>query len=299
MLPFRAYGLSIDSEIVLPELLPGSVGGTPADVSIRVGEVGADGLADGEQLGPFLWSSPREFWLHVPGVARFLVRDGHEIVIDPEPGVDEDSIRVFLLGSALGALLFQRGLLVLHGNAVRIDDGCMICVGHSGAGKSTLAAGFHRRGFDVLADDVVPIDDKCRAVPGFPRIKLWRDVADRLEIDTGALRRIRPNTEKFNLPIAEGFSEAPIAVKWIYILSDDHSDEVTIDPIKGMAKFLPLRHNTYRVRYLDGMALRPMHLDLCGQLARTARLARVSRPRVGFTLEPMIDRILADIRGGQ
>jgi hypothetical protein len=299
MLPYRAYGLSITSEIALPELLAGGTGEAGADVTITLGAVDPDGLADGERLGPFLWSSTREFWLQVPGVARFLVRDGREIVIDAEPGVDEDSVRVFLLGSAFGALLFQRGLLVLHGNAVRIDDGCMICVGHSGAGKSTLAAGFHRRGFDVLADDVVPIDGQCRAIPGFPRIKLWRDVADRLEIDTTALRRIRPNTEKFNLPIAEGFSELPVPVKWIYILSDDHIEDVTIDPILGMAKFPPLRQNTYRMRYLDGMALKPRHLDLCGQLARQVRLARVARPRAGFTLDLMIDRILADIRGGQ
>jgi hypothetical protein len=299
MMPLhRAYGLFIASEIMLPELLPARQG-SAIDVTITIGKIADGGLADGEQLGPFLWSSPGEFWLEVPGVARFLVRGGAEIVIEPAPGIDEDSVRVFLLGSAFGALLFQRGHLVLHGNAIRIGDGCMIAVGHSGAGKSTLAAGFHRRGYPVLADDVVPIDEDCRAIPGFPRIKLWHDVAEQLAIDTSGLRRIRPNTEKFNLPIREDFPEAPVPVKWIYVLSSEHQETMTIDPIAGLRRFMPLRNNTYRIRYLDGMALKPRHLELCGRLARQVRLARLARPRLGFTLEPMIDAILADIESAR
>ena len=68
---------------------------------------------------------------------------------------------------------------MLHGNAVRVDDGCAVVLGRSGAGKSTLSAEFVRRDLDLLADDVVPVDDLLRALPGTPRIKLWADAADR------------------------------------------------------------------------------------------------------------------------
>jgi hypothetical protein len=97
----------------------------------------------------------------------------------------------------------------------------MVYVGYSGAGKSTLAAGFMQRGYAVLADDVVPVDSLCRALPGFPRIKIWQDVADKLAINTADLRRIRPNTEKFNYPLGQLFTDQPLPIRWVYLLGND------------------------------------------------------------------------------
>ncbi|MCL1073825.1 hypothetical protein [Shewanella dokdonensis] len=289
---YSAYQLTIASELPLPELVP--VNGTQTDVTIRFDNVAKNGLADGEQLGPFLWAAPNTLWLQVPNVARFLVRNGNEIIIDPADGIDDDSIRVFLLGSAFGALLFQRGLLVIHGNAVRIGDECLICVGPSGAGKSTLAAAFMQRGFDVLADDVVPVNDAGLALPGFPRIKLWQDAAEQFEIVTDDLRRIRPEMNKFNLPV-NGVVQQALPIRWIYILGSDHIDEITFEAINGMAKFMPLQNNTYRAKFLHGMQLKPQHLSMCGKLASKIRLSRLTRPKLGFTANAMVDAILKDI----
>jgi hypothetical protein len=295
---YTAYNLSIHSDIALPELLPEQVEpGSPPDVQIRLSPITPVGLPDGQQLGPFLWANHDSLWLHVPRIARFLIQDGHTILIDPESGIDEDSIRVFLLGSALGALLSQRGHLVLHGNAIRVGEQCMVCVGQSGAGKSTLAAGFMQRGYEVLADDVVPVDKACHALPGFPRIKLWQDVADKLHIETGNLRRIRPEIAKFNYPLGQQFSQKPLPVRWIYILGSENSSNICISAINGMQRFLPLRNNTYRVRFLQGMTLQAKHMQLCGKLAGQIRLASVSRPKSGFELEALIDHLLADMAG--
>lgn len=292
---YNAYNLTIDSELALPELTP-STYDSAFDVHIHFGELPKDGIQGGKHLGPFLWTNDHALWLKVPEVATFYVTNGNEIIIDPAPGIDEDSIRVFLLGSAFGALLFQRGYLVMHGNAIRIGDQCMICVGHSGAGKSTLAAGFMQRGYDVLADDVVPVNEACEAIPGFPRIKLWQDVADHLKIDTAPLRRIRPEMEKFHLPLVHDFGKQPLPVRWIYILNTNEShQDIDIEPIQGMQRFLPLRNNTYRVRYLEGMAMKQSHLQLCGKLAGKIRLGRVTRPRKDFQLDQLIDRLLADM----
>lgn len=292
---YTSYGLSISSAIALPELQTLDRGPGEADVEIRTGQLGDGGLDNGKQLGPFLWAGPDALSLEVPNVARFLIREGREIVVEPVPGIDEDSVRVFLLGSAFGALLFQRGLLVLHGNAVRVGDQCMVCVGPSGAGKSTLAAGFLQRGHEILADDVVPIDGQCRAVPGFPRLKLWRDAIEHFDIDTGPLKRIRPETEKFNYPLAEQFADRPLPIRWIYILGTHTRPDTLFEPIGGMQRFQPLHNNTYRVRFLQGMALKGEHLQLCGRLAGKVRLARITRPQQGFELDALIDRILTDV----
>ncbi len=292
---YSTYNLSIESEIDLPELQFATQTDAPPDVNIQLSTLPANGLPEGQQLGPFLWVKQEDLWLQVPQVARFMVQGGHTILVDPEPGIDEDSLRVFLLGSALGALLFQRGYLVLHGNAIRIGDQCMISVGHSGAGKSTLAAGFMQRGFSVLADDVVPINKACQALPGFPRIKLWQDVADKLQIDTSALRRIRPNIEKFNLPLSQPPSAEPVPVRWIYILGSDNIQSFNFSPIHGMQRFLPLYNNTYRVHFMNAMALKSEHMQLCGQLANKIRLANITRPKASFDLDALIDHLLADM----
>ena len=293
---FTCYGLTIDSELALPELLPTDALLEPADadVCISIGDVPAGGLPDGTQLGPFLWVTPDRLWLRVPEVARYLVSGGDSIVIAPEGDVDEDSLRVFLLGSALGALLFQRGHLVLHGNAIRIGDACMVCVGPSGSGKSTLAAGLMQRGHEILADDVVPVDAECRVLPGFPRLKLWEDAAGRLDIDTAGLRRIRPDLEKFNYPVHDRYAGRPLPVRWVYILDSHHLSETRFETIAGMDRFRPLRNNTYRVRFLEGMALKAEHLRLCGRLAGRVQLTRVIRPRHSFDLDALVDRILDD-----
>jgi hypothetical protein len=296
---YRAYGLTIDSELELPELEPVGGDGSSTDLSIRIGPVPHGGLAGGQQLGPFMWADPQNIWLHIPGVARFLATGGHTITVDPDPapgaaGADPASIRVFLLGSGLGAALCQRGLLVLHGNAVQVGEACMCAVGHSGTGKSTLAAGFWRRGHAILADDVVAVDSNCCALPGFPRIKLWQDSADKLSVDTSALRRVRPSTNKFNLPVAPARTGA-LPLRWVYILDVHNGTDLRLEPITGLARFTPLHNNTYRVRFLEGMAMKGEHLKLCGQLAGRIRLVKVSRPREGFTLDALIDALMADM----
>lgn len=297
MIYYHCYGLNIQSELALPELLTPKFNEiSSADVVIEFGDVSPAGLTIGKQLGPYLWVAEQSLWLQVPDVARFLISNGNEIRIDPAPGIDEDSIRVFLLGSALGALLFQRGYLVLHGNAIRIGDQCMICVGHSGAGKSTLAAGFLKRGFDILADDVVPVDANGCALPGFPRIKLWRDTATHLNIDTSNLRRIRPNMEKFNYPLHDRFTDKPLPIRYIYILGSHQKSQIQFETIRGLERFSPLRNNTYRVRFMEGLPLRAQHLQRCSQLAGRVHLSRVTRPDHGFELEDLIDAMLHDMR---
>ncbi|MBK1714514.1 phosphoenolpyruvate carboxykinase (ATP) [Rubrivivax gelatinosus] len=293
---YRCYGLTIASELTLPELAPADAAAAAADVTIRRAAVAPGGLPGGRQIGPFLWTTDEALWLQVPGVARFLVQDGCEIRIDAADGADDDSLRVFLLGSAFGALLTQRGHLVLHGNALRVGDACMVCVGPSGAGKSTLAAALLQRGHELVADDVVPVDDEGRALPGFPRVKLWQDAAERLGIATEGLRRVRPPLAKFSLPAPGRGARLALPVRWIYILNSHPAEEVTLRALQGHDRFRPLLNNTYRLRFLDGAALKGRHLQQCGQLASLARVVLVHRPQLGFDIDGLAERLLADVQ---
>lgn len=294
---YHAFSLVFDCDIPLGDLLPpaGTDEHVPPDVQIRLLPVDDPVSAGATQQGPFLWTRGQVLWLRVPGVAWFKVSDGAHIVVEPDAAVDEASLRLFLLGSPLGALLAQRNLLVLHGNAIRIGDHCMVCVGPSGVGKSTLAAAFMQRGHSVLADDIVPIDADGRALAGYPRIKLWQDAADQLSIGTAALQRVRPALQKFHVPLASAFAGDSLPVRWIYVLSRYNLSEVALEPITGLDRFLPLRDNAYRMQFVDAMALGGTHMRLGAALAGRVRMAQVRRPRDGNSLDAMVDTLLADI----
>jgi len=89
--------------------------------------------------------------------ARYLVRAGREIIVQPADTATKRNVRCFLLGSALAALCHQRGIYPLHANAIQFGDRAFIFAGPSGAGKSTLAFYFNNQGCRVLSDDVCVI----------------------------------------------------------------------------------------------------------------------------------------------
>ncbi|WP_374405287.1 hypothetical protein [Pelagerythrobacter sp.] len=295
---YLLFGQRFRSDIALPELGPELARDSRRDdttaIVIRRGAVPEDGTQVGPQIGPFSHAAPDALWLRIPNIARYLVQGGNRVTYAPEPGIDDDSVRVFLLGSCIGTLLLQRGQLVLHGNAFAIGDGCALCVGPSGAGKSTLAARMMQRGHPVIADDVCPIDAEGRAIPGMARMKLWQDTADRLAIDTSRLRRIRPGLAKYDLPMGETFHAQPLPVRAIYVLSPWNRETFAVKELSGLAKFQALRDNTYRFRFLKGMALGPGHMRQCGDLAARVPVAELHRPRQGFDIDGLVDAIRDD-----
>src|SRR5215510_9302338 len=127
---YTAFGLCLATEFPCPELAPGR--GSP-DVRIRYGVVPAQ-LTAAKKIGAHYQAAPGQLLLTIDGVARFLVQDGAEIIVERAPESDDDSLRLFLLGSVIGALLQQRGTLTLHSSVIEVDGGCVGFMGHSGAG---------------------------------------------------------------------------------------------------------------------------------------------------------------------
>ena len=290
----RCYGLTIESDILLPDL--GSTVDAPeggSDVTVRLGDLGPR-PAEAVALTLGLWRLGDRIGFAVPGTGAFLVEAGRRIVADPEPDADPAAVRLYVLGTALGALMSQRNHLVLHGNAFRVGDAAAVVVGPSGAGKSTLAAELHRRGIEVLSDDVVPVDPHGRALLGFPRIKLCEDAADRLGLDTTQLDRVARSVPKFQLPVRRTTTD-PLPVRWVYVLERHTGPELEIEPASGMEAFSLLHENTYRNELLHGREVLDQHLVQCAELAARARISRVTRPVHTMTAEATADAILSDI----
>jgi len=291
---YHAFGLNICSELELPPLLK-SKGKATADITIKHGEVSADGLNKPKKSTPFFQTCKGQLWLNIPDIARFLAVDGTTITVDSAPGSDEQSVRLFLLGSCIGAILHQRGSLVLHANAISFGDHCIAFAGASGNGKSTLAAAFHQLGHQILTDDVCAINEQGNVAPGYPQLKLWRDTLAKLELEHTNLIKIRLQVEKFAYPIRASFESTPLPLKAIYILTSNNRDAFEFEEITGMEKFLPIKNQTYRSNYIDGMELSATHLQLCGRIAGNIRVVRISRPNHGFKLQQLVDHIKADI----
>lgn len=297
MYRYYAFMLPIQSELMFPELkeLPLDLN-TSDQLTIKFGEVNPQGLqAPNSQKKLFFQATESEFWLHIPNIARFLVTHGNQIIIDPYPGVDEDSIRVFLLGSCMGALLMQRNLYLLHGNAVKINGHCVSFVGNSGVGKSTLSGAFFKRGYSILADDVCAINERGQVMPSFPQIKLWLDAASHLEIDMQPLRKIRPCIEKFAVPLAHQFHSEPLPLKVVYVLNTTNQENFQFTSLAGLQKLQPLRNNVYRKSYLKGLAKEQSYFMQCARIAGHVSVVRVTRPQIGFKLNELVDLIEQDL----
>jgi len=296
MYSYQAFQLTIQSQLLCPELHSlNHAHLSPVDVTINWGYVDPNGLSDPLKKGLFFQVKQDFFWLHVPNIAYFLVTQGRHIIINKMPGVDEDSLRVFVLGSCFGALLMQRNFLLLHGSAVKIGQYAVSFLGFSGVGKSTLSGILLKRGYTILADDICAVDAHDRILPGFPQIKLWADAAKQLAINTHSLRKIRPNIEKYAIPLREHFYPEPLSLKLIYILSVHNKNDVVINPLNGVDKFQSLRHQLYRSHYVKGLSQERAYRLRCGQLAHHIALARIKRPQSGYQFEKLADHIESNI----
>jgi hypothetical protein len=276
---YRAYGLAILSDAPLPE--PGVCReDIPPQVRISAGRV-APGLPGRTGGGVLFEVSPGRFLLQMEGIARYLVSDGTGITVDAAPGADEDSVRLFLWGSAFGALLHQRGLLPLHASAIETPKGAVLFAGASSRGKSALAAAFHARGYRVIADEICAINGGsagAEAVPAIPRLLLWPDVIDESGLWGPNVKPARANIRKYHVPLETGFASAPSRIHAVYFLVATNRSEYEISPISGQAKFVHLVDLTFRGQFISGMCDGNEHFRRVAGLARDIRIWRLDRP---------------------
>jgi hypothetical protein len=292
---FRAWGLNISSCLDLPEFLPGN--GEAPDVIVRYGTV-PEALDEVRAKGVRYQAGPGRFLVTVDGIARFLVADGREICIQRAPDAEDDAVRLFLQGSAFGALLHQRGVLPLHASAIQVNGKVVLFCGISGVGKSTLAVAFLKRGYPVLADDICALSAGDGGIPmilpGFPQIKLWADAVRKLGEDLTTLPKVRQHLEKYGLPLKTGFCAEPTPLERIYVLSTTNTDRFEMTSVNGIEKFNILARNTYRFRLTAGLGNKAEHFHQCTVVGRHAEVRRVMRPLRGFRIVELMNLVEKD-----
>lgn len=272
---YSVFGLRVASAIELPELSP-SADLTDTDVHIDLGTLSRDAT-------PGLTNDGDALLLTVPDVASYRIVGGRQIIVDAAPGAVDRNVRLFLLGSAFGALLHQRGLLPMHANAVEIDGHAVAFMGESGAGKSTLAAWFHDRDYRIIADDVCVLgfdsNGRAHAQPGLPRLRLWQEALEatgRNAIDYARSFIGDENFEKYDVRIAEVATVNDVLpLGSLYLL--ERGDRFTIRQLAGIEAAEAVFAHTYRGAFVSAVKAEQRHWDACIRLVRSTPIFAVSR----------------------
>ncbi len=286
---YKLFGVTIQSEIECPELLPGK--GLP-DASIILGRIPEKYIV--ETKLPFFWkATPDHFFFSLRKKVRFLVTNGNQILIDRTSDADPDEIRLFLLGTTLGVLMHQRGLFLIHGSGIATNNGCIVFSGPVGMGKSTIAAAFREKGYQIVADDICAValsgGSSPIVYPGYPQLKLHQDSLREISQDTSQLYNVSADVNKFRLPIVGEFCEEPLPLRAIYFLDKHAQDTCSLIPLSGALKFQLLTNNIYRPNLINDLGLQNISFKQCATISSMTPAYHFKRPEGSFRLKQSAD----------
>ncbi|MDQ0975352.1 hypothetical protein QFZ31_005230 [Neobacillus niacini] len=296
---YRAFGLSILSEIPLPEVMDLSEQNGDIDVYIKL-----------DISLPTLWDSLQNekrklivyenlVLFEVPQTAIFGIKDGKNILVCPLKEADFDKIRLYILGTCIGVLLMQRKILPLHGSAVVINNKAYAIIGKSGAGKSTLATAFIKNGYQLLSDDVIAVGfeegDIPYVMPSYPQQKLWSESMSIFGMETSNYSPLFERETKFSVPIINDFYSNPLPLSGIFELIKTEERNINFRKIEGLERVQTVLRQTFRGSLLNQMGLTGWHFNISLNLINKTPIYQLQRPSKGFTASELLSIILGQI----
>lgn len=302
---YLTYGLKICSTLELPEL-PAIDPCENPDVMVTTPGV-VDRLEKGTYLRNWLEIGDDRCQITVEGIARYRVEEGQRILLDrrmpdgADSAADPGDVRLFLLGSALGALLHQRHWLPLHVSALQTPSGAWAFTGHSGAGKSTISAWLHySQQWPLITDDVAVIKpDEAEPLlhPGPARAKLWRDALAALGIGTEGLVRDLMRADKFHLMMNKGVRyEAHRLSALVQLERADEGEVASLERLSGVEAFKTVMGAIYRPELGSEFNTDEQLMRECICLAQQIRVYRFRRPWSLEDMEQSLEPLLAEIQ---
>ena len=296
-LNYRICGFAVASDLELRGAIRTHSASAGVDVSIRRGRVPAS-LSGATDTGPdWQLNGNDSFLFGVPGLARFLVTGGHKITVEVEPGALESDASGFVLGTAFGVLLHQRGSLVLHGSAVSDKGRAIAICGESGAGKSTLAAALCRDGCSFVTDDlcVIAQNENKRPVvlPDGRKLKLWKETIDNLDLTMRQGEAVHQSFEKYFIEPFDTASEPP-KLSAIFVLREGHpSFAEGIERLALPDAMRTLESEMYRPGLRAKMGLKSELIAHAAATIGHAKVFLLTRPRGFEHLEETVSFVRA------
>jgi len=291
---YKAFGLNIRSVIELPECTA-AADYESIDITVEINNLQS------------LWSqlaSPNESFVirenmvmfEVPNVAIYLIQNGNQITISSLPGFDEDAIRLYLLGTCMGAIMMQRKVLPLHGSAVVINGNAYAFVGDSGAGKSTLAAAFLSQGYHLLSDDVIPVtivpDGTPYVIPAYPQQKLWLESLIEFGLEPNAYRPVIGSAAKYAVPFPSQFAAKPIKLAGVFELVKTEREQIDLIRMPRLEQMLTLFRHTYRNFLISPSGLMQWHFHTTASILNVMDVCQLRRPDARFTAHDLASLVV-------
>ena len=298
-LTYTAFGLNIISDIHLSELNVIANKEVDPDVEIIIEETDFNKVdLEGNPYQHFVIED--EVMFNVPNIANFYIKDGKKIAISPLGVIDEDVIRLYILGTCMGTILMQRKMLPLHGSAVEIDGKVYAIVGDSGAGKSTLASAFLKQGYKLVSDDVIAVSLSQEnsipyVTPAYPQQKLWQESLHMFGMEKNNYRSIYGREDKYCIPVTESFVNAPLPLAGVFELVKTE-DTTHMNQLEKLESIHILLKNTYRNFLIPRLGLVEWHFHTTTSLLEHIEVYRLSRSDSGSSADQLAQLILDSIR---
>jgi hypothetical protein len=291
---YRAAGLLLRSDIVLPGLIAGGPHELPADVTIRHAPV--DPRLEGATVsGPTWQMADDRFLLRIPDIARFLLTGGRDIAFDMENGAATENAAIFLVGTVFGILLHQRRRIVLHASAVCVNGKAVLFCGRAGAGKSTLVAALMQRGYAAVSDDLcgVELNPAPMAHPDGRCLKLWAETVGKLDLSALQGVAVRPGVRKYYVEPSAACRDA-VPVGAVYMLRESYAPRAPgITPVNIASAALLLQHGAFRPRLVGHMGLREQYFRAAAAIVGAGGVFELRR-QFGFAALPRVVGWLED-----
>jgi len=296
---YKAFGFIIKSSISLPELKKISSPVNAYDIEIEFESLTEAWNSVSTPSNQF-FVSEQHIMFHLANIAIYRIENGNKIIVSPMEGIEESQLRLYILGSCMGAILMQRQVLPLHGSAIAMDGKAYAIVGHSGAGKSTLASAFLEKGFDLLTDDIIPLtfskeSGRPYVIPSYPQQKLWQESLAHFGHDSSNFKPLVNRKTKFAVPVTSQFSDKPIPLAGIFELVKTKENHITLKPLHKLDVLQTIFNHTYRNNFIDGMKLREWHFYSALKVINHVNIYQLRRPGFRFTVGELIDCVLGEI----
>lgn len=299
---YKAFGLRIVSEIPLPELPQMSEQKDMADIIIEIADLSGQWRKyTAEQQQRFVVEE-NVVMFQVPHTAIFSIQEGKKIIFSPMPGVEEDKIRLYILGTCMGALLMQRKILPLHGSAIAIDGKAYALVGDSGAGKSTLASAFLCKGYQLLSDDVIAVslsyENSPFVMPSYPQQKLWQESLNEFGMKTTHYRPLFERETKYAVPVSSQFFADPLPLAGVIELVKTENESIKILRTEGLERLHTLFRHTFRNFLIPRLGLMEWHFANSANMVNKIDMFQLQRPASRFTAHELVSLILSSLNKG-
>lgn len=294
---YRIYGLNIKSYREIKELV--AIKKTSdIDIELVSEEIPIEKkkLLDEER---WLYYSETISMFRIRDNAIYLIENGNRIVVEEFKNCNAETLKTFLLGTALGLCLKQRNIVAMHGSSILIGNNVVICTGKSGAGKSTITNSFREKGFKFLADDVSALDilneNTIIVNPAYPQQKICKDIMEKMGYEKELFKLIDECRGKYVIPARESFVYDAKKLTAICEISISDDPDVNIQEITGVEKLKVIIKNIYRQEIFLREGMKSCYFKNILNIAKNILVYKIFRPKDKLTVDEQIDIILKEL----